>query len=369
MRFIARFRAMLWIPLALATAVSACGRTPAVLPMTPAPFLPEGRVLSITASPRLDPAPTPLDFLAGFGLAYQAGARGAYISYTWSSLEPTPGSFELASLKNDLDYMTRVRGLAVEVNLQILNTTEKEAPADLVDTPLDAPEMLSRFRSLFDEVRPLLDSHVRYLAIGNEVDIYLEAHPDEWAPYQAFYRGAAAYARQQAPWLQIGVTATFSGASGPAAGHVAELNAVSDVWILTYYPLEGRFQAENPNAPQADFPAMVEKAGGKPVVLQEVGYPSAERLGSSEAEQAGFVASVFRAWEATGEAIPFLNYFLLHDFTGSMCDEMLLYYGVPDEDFKSFLCTIGLRQADGTAKVGWEAFREAARAAGFPVER
>ncbi len=369
MRLIAAVRPMLWIALALTADGLACGQASAALPTPPAPFLPEGRVLSITASPRLDPAPTPLDFMAGFELAYQAGARGAYISHTWSELEPTPGSFDLASLKNDLDYMARVRGLAVEVNLQILNTTEKETPADLVDTTFDAPEMLSRFRALFDEIRPLLDSHVRYLAIGNEVDIYLEAHPDEWSPYREFYRGAAAYARQQAPWLQIGVTATFSGASGPAANHVAELNAVSDVWILTYYPLEGKFQAENPNAPETDFPAMVDGADGKQVVLQEVGYPSAERLGSSEAEQAEFVGSVFRAWEATGEAIPFLNYFLLHDFTGSMCDEMLVYYGFADEDFKSYLCSIGLRQADGTAKAGWGAFREAARAAGFPVER
>jgi hypothetical protein len=354
--------------LALATAGLACGQTPPVPPAALPPFLPESRVLSITASPRLDPPPTPLDFLAGFELAYQAGARGAYISYTWSGLEPAPGSFELASLKNDLDYAALVRGLAVEINLQILNTTAKETPADLAGTSFDDPEMLPRFRALFDAIRPLLDSHVRYLAIGNEVDIYLETHPEQWEPYQSFYREAAAYVRQQAPWLQIGVAATFAGASGPAANHVAELNSVSDVWILTYYPLEGKFQAENPNAPEADFPAMVDRAGGKPVVLQEVGYPSAERLGSSEAEQAEFVASVFRAWQATGEAIPFLNYFLLHDFTGAMCDEMLVYYGFKDEDFKAYLCTIGLRQADGTAKAGWEAFREAARSAGFPVD-
>ena len=119
---------MLSITVGLAAAGLACGQTPP-FPTPPAPFLPEGRVLSITASPRLDPAPTPLDFLAGFELAYQAGARGAYISYTWSSLEPIPGSFELASLKNDLDYAARVRGLAIEINLQILNTTAKETPA------------------------------------------------------------------------------------------------------------------------------------------------------------------------------------------------------------------------------------------------
>ena len=69
-----------------------------------------------------------------------------------------------------------------------------------------------------------------------------------------------------------------------------------------------------------------------------------------------------------GEAIPFLNYFLLHDFTAAMCDEMLVYYGLPDEDFKAFLCTLGLRRADGTPKAGWEALRRASEDAGFPVQ-
>ena len=264
--------------------------------------------------------------------------------------------------------MARVRGLAIEVNLQILNTTDKETPPDLVETSFGDPAMLSRFRALFDAVRPLLDSHVRYLAIGNEVDVYLEAHPDEWPAYRAFFEGAAAYVRQQAPWLQVGVASTFGGARGPAAANVAELNQASDVWILTYYPLEGIFQATNPAAPDVDFPAMVDLAGGKPIVLQEVGYPTAERLGSSEAEQAGFVGHVFGAWQAAGDAIPFLNYFLLHDLTDSMCDDLLVYYGLPNEDFKAFLCSLGLRRADGAAKQGWEAFRDAARAAGFPVE-
>lgn len=356
-----------WPVLALAVTGLACGQaTPASIP--PSTFLPEPRVLSISASPRLDPPPTPIDFLAGFDLAYRAGARGGYVSYLWSDLEPRPGAFDLTSLRNDLDYMARVRGLAIEVNLQILNTTDKETPPDLSATPFDDPTMLSRFQALFDAIRPTLDSHVRYLAIGNEVDVYLETHPDEWPAYRSFYQRAADYVRQQAPWLQVGVTATFGGARGTAAANVADLNQASDVWILTYYPLEGIFQATNPAAPDADFPAMVDLAGGKPIVLQEVGYPTAERLASSEAEQAGFVDHVFRAWQAAGDAIPFLNYFLLHDLTSSMCDDLLGYYGFPHEDFKAFLCSLGLRQADGTAKQGWEAFRQAARTAGFPAE-
>lgn len=369
MNILARFRPLPAIAWMLLAAGWACAQPSTARPSPPATFLPDARVLSITASPRLDPAPTPLDFLAGFELAYQAGARGGTISYTWSRLEPTPGSFVLTSLKNDLDYMARVRGLAVELNLQILNTTAKETPTDLLATSFDAAEMQSRFRALFDQIRPLLDAHVRYLAIGNEVDIYLESHPEEWATYRAFYQSAADYVRQQAPWIQVGVTTTFAGATGSAAGPVDELNAASDVWILTYYPLEGKFQATNPGAPENDFPAMMEAADGKMVVLQEVGYPTAQRLGSSEAEQAEFVRNVFRAWGAAGKALPFLNYFALHDFTSAMCDEMLVYYGFPDEDFKAFLCTLGLRQANGTAKAGWEAFRQAAGEAGFPIER
>lgn len=149
-------------------------------------------------------------------------------------------------------------------------------------------------------------------------------------------------------------------------GQVVDLNSRSDIFILTYYPLGTRFIPRGPDAPMADVPKMAELASRWPVVLQEVGYPSSPVLSSSELRQAQFVSGVFRAWNASAARIPFLNYFLLHDLPPQLCEELAQYYGLPhDRNFKAFLCSLGLRYADGKPKSAWSALVKAAKTAGF----
>jgi hypothetical protein len=221
--------------------------------------------------------------------------------------------------------------------------------------------MRTRFHALIDSLRPDL-AHVSYLSIGNEVDPYLSSHPAEWATYKAFLTDAIAYVHSVAPSVKVGVTATFDGANGAAAADVAALNAASDVYILTYYPLTGDFGVRPPDAPLTDLPRMVSLAGVRPLILQEVGYPASTLLGSSEQLQAQFVTNVFDAWGPRGDRIPFLNVFLMHDFPQTLCDYFTQYYGLPgNERFSQFLCTLGLRKANGTPRLAWTAFVDAGR--------
>ncbi len=314
-----------------------------------------GQVLAISTLPRLIPTPTIQDYIDAFKVAHEAGISGDHISEPWSKLEPAAGQFQLDDLVNGILYVTQTYNYTIQLNLQVLNTTTKETPPDLLDVPFDDPRMVERFKALIDALLPHLTPNVRYLAIGNEVDVYLEAHPDEWTAYTAFYEQALAYVHQVAPWIQVGVTTTYSNPQNNAEA-IHRLNARSDVYILTYYPTAATLEAISPEAPLTDFPRMVEFAAGLPVILQEVGYPSAELLGSSEAEQVEFVQNVFAAWKSAGSAIPFLNYFLLHDFSEALCDGFEAYYGVKFDRFHAFLCSLGLRQADGTPKLAWDTF-------------
>lgn len=316
---------------------------------------PAGRVLALSANP----AATSADPLSGITLATRVGVHGTFVSYTWSSLEQASGGYTLDDLRGGLVYLGGTLRLKLLLGIQVLNTTAKETPGSLQGAAFDSPAMMLRFRRLLAAIRPYLNRNVEYLSIGNEVDVYLAAHPAEWDAYTRFYRFAVTQAHALAPWIKVGVTTTFDAATREAR-LVDRLNRTSDVEILTYYPLGDHFAVRAPTSPLADFPTMLRLSGRRPLVLQEVGYPSAQRLHSSPTRQATFVRAVYRAWGRAGSRVPFLNFFLLHDFTRPMCEQLGTYYGARDENFLAYLCSLGLRQTDGRQKPAWTAFIDGA---------
>jgi hypothetical protein len=312
------------------------------------------RVLALSANA----AATSRDPFSGIRLALRAGIRGAFLSDTWSTLERTSGKYSFGDL-NGLGYLGDKLHLTLLLGIQVLNTTANEAPRDLQSVPFDSPALMNRFRRLLVAVRPYLNRHVEYLSIGNEVDVYLSAHPAQWDAYTRFYRSAVAEAHALAPWIKVGVTTTFDGLTSDAP-RIRRLNSASDVQIMTYYPLGAHFAVRSPTSPLVDFRTMLSFTRGRPLVLQEVGYPSARRLNSSPTKQARFVRAVYRAWAQAGSRIPFLNFFLLHDLTRPTCEQLGRYYGLSDENFLAYLCSLGLRRADGSPKPAWTAFVDGA---------
>ena len=162
--------------------------------------------------------------------------------------------------------------------------------------PFDDPTVIARYRALIDQVLPYLNSSVKYISLGNEVDTYLTGTSSEWTAYKALIEDARTYIRQKKPNIKVGVTTTFDGfignASAQTAVNIASLNANMDVIILTYYPTGVNFVPRDPSTVSTDMAAMVTKAGGKPLVMQEWGYPSSSILSplplNSEQMQAGF---------------------------------------------------------------------------------
>jgi hypothetical protein len=324
------------------------------------------RVLAVFPNPTQVPTPAPQDYINAVNLVYGAGARGIVEAPTWSSLEPSAGQYSLQNLQNDLTFQAS-KGLRIYLGILVINSVPKEVPPDLINVSWDDPAMKSRFHALLDAIKPLLTTYVAYMSIGNEVDLYMKAHPTEWLAYQSFYEDGLAYIHQTMPGIRVGVTTTFAGASTSAQANVAALNSMSDVWIFTYYPTGAGFVPNSPQSPLSDFPTMLTLAGTKDVVLQEVGYPSSTVISSSEANQAAFVTQFFQAWQNSGQRIPFLSFYLLHDLTPTTCAQLNSYYQVsPDPAFQAYLCTLGLRHDDDTLKPAWSAFVSAAAAQGFP---
>ena len=246
----------------------------------------------------------------------------------------------------------------------------RAVPPDLEDVQWNAVLMRTRMRALLDRIFPIVQGHVSYISIGNEVDVYFEplslAQAAEFQAYIIFFEETREYIRANLPGVQVGVTFTAGGLLGAHGAEWAELNDRADALVATYYPLNADFTVRAPDRPLTDFAALAQTAGDKPVVLQEVGYPAATLIGSSENRQAQFISYVFEAWRAADGQIPFLNLFLLHDFSQEQLDWLGPFYGLDDNaNFMAYLATLGLRRADGQARVAWDTLLEGSAAAGL----
>ena len=188
--------------------------------------------------------------------------------------------------------------------------------------------------------------------------MYFEKHPGEVDAYLKFYHRAVIATQRAFPGARMGITVTYDGLAKRRGALVQKLVDASEMAVFTYYPVIDLKPLPVENV-GAHLDAMLEVAGPKRVLLQEVGYPSAESIGSSEAKQAFFYRAVLGGIKQRGQ-IKFASLFLLHDFEKKVCDDMIVYYGFekapqgPKEKFRDFLCSLGVKNADGTPKPAWD---------------
>ncbi len=322
------------------------------------------RVLSITADPRSVPTATLADVEAALDLAWAAGARGVALSFSWRELEARPGVPRLGEIASAVDRAAR-RGFTLHVAIDPIRDGVLETPADLRGRRLDDAVVRQRFLRLVHALAPILADRVRYLRIGSGLDVFL-GDPSQWDAYRVFYADVASEVHLRLHGVNVGASVTYAGAVGAQASQIQALNVGSDVWDLTYFPVDSKFQALAPGTVESALPAMVAAAGGKPVVV-EVGYPEASALGSSLQEQADFVSRTLYAWQVEGGRIPFLSFHRLHDPTVEACAAEAAADGRTDDGLRqAYLCSLGLRQRDGIAKLAWRALVEGAANTGLP---
>jgi hypothetical protein len=73
--------------------------------------------------------------------------------------------------------MISARSCTLLLGIQVLNTTGGDA-AGSPDGRLRSPAMIDPFHRLLVAIRPYLNRNVKYLSIGNEVDVYLSLQPE-----------------------------------------------------------------------------------------------------------------------------------------------------------------------------------------------
>ena len=200
-----------------------------------------------------------------------------------------------------------------------IETTDRTVPSGLRHAPWDSRQMIARYRTLIRRLAQDLSRQVAYISIANEADVYFSAHPSQLPAFLRFTHVEISQLRRLLPWAEVGVTVTYNGLAGDHPQVARTLARLGNATIVTYYPLAGGYRVRSPRSPLRDIPRMIRLSRGRKLVLQEAGYPSTTRLGSSPSAQAAFVRNVFTAWARAPRGIPFLSFYSLFDLPARDC--------------------------------------------------
>ena len=292
-------------------------------------------------------------YIEDYDLAQAIGVNAAQVLIPWNAFEPIKDSYNFSLFTNvgwGLNTLS-ARGLKILFTFSIIDVANKAVPSDLAGLPLNDQIIKDRYRNAINKILPYLNSDVIYFSVGNEVDAGLNS-PTEWANYKELVDDAITYIHSIPPNMKVGVTTTFQN-SAVGAANIATLNTNTDIHIMTYYLTNTSFMVQDPpSTVLADLDTMLTQAMGKPLVLQEIGYPSSTNIGGSPANQAEFVEHVFSKWQSIGvEKLPFLAFFKRKDWNAAFCD--LITGQVAGHPFWEFMCSLGFTNNDLTPKPAW----------------
>jgi hypothetical protein len=312
-------------------------------------------IVGITPSPGGDGDPTVGDVVEARLAALAAGARGMVVRRALRDLS-ADGLTELA--QEGEFYAKHKTRLAM--SLALVDRAADGRPAELVALPWDAMPVREAVHHAIDGVVGSLGDALAYLSIGRDVDVWLGAHPEQRAGFEALVGDAIGYAHEHAPGVMVGVGFSFDGAAQQNSSFTALLGA-SDIAVLTYLPGLGTTAAGPTSAVAGDADTMIARAGGKPIVLEALGYPSRSDVGGSDDKQALFLETFFGALAPRRAGFAFVNVEALHDLGAIRCAALTAAQGEPaGGPYAAYMCSLGLVTVTEDNKPAWPKFLKGA---------
>ena len=291
--------------------------------------------------------------------AFDAGMTIVHLVPTWSEVEKNPGKFNFNQIDARAAFAAS-KGLPVALNIRIVDTNNKSLPKDISKLAFDDEKVVARLRAVIRAIGDRVKARVRVVAIGNEIDAYFGGHRNEIDAYTRLVRSVRDTVREEFPDALFTVNFTFGGVS--QLDRYRGLADMFDAYSFTYYPLNPDFTMRQPDVVGGDFDRMIQAADGKPVYIQEIGYPSSDLTKSSLDKQAEFVERSFDALRRHRTRLVGATFLFMSDLPKALVDMLGGYYGSQNKAFKAYLETLGLRDGKGNPKPAWDVYRREALA-------
>ena len=301
--------------------------------------------------------------------ARAAGVQAGHMWISWPDVETSPGEYDWMIPDLLLDTMS-LEGVRLSLVLNFIYTgVVAPRPDDLAKRPFDDPIFIERAAAFVTAVVQRYGDQIDYLALGNEVNIYLADHPEQVEPFLALFAALETAVADIAPNLPIGTTLAFHTAVQQNRLDLIELFQENDFLAYTYYPFGEGFRYDgDPTAFASAFEQMTAVSGSTPFLIVENGWATSPALQSDEAKQAAYLQVTFQT--LTEQRSDYMRHiwFGFHDGLPTNCAEAALSFIEPEVDtavfgpdwpkFEAYLCTLGLRHSDGTPKQSWDVFVE-----------
>jgi hypothetical protein len=281
--------------------------------------------------------------------------------YPWADTQDDPFGDRLKKLKG--------QGCTLSVTLTVVDDDKKRMPFYLEGRPFDEPRVLTRWAAFLKAFLQRYGDSIDYLNFGQKVNGYFVKHDTEWPAFVRFVAAGAAVVRKEKSKTSVGVVlkdsddpAKFWRDVAPGCGHLA-LAYIAPCSAFTKQPTSQALDPKQGLYFGRVFESLMRQAGGKKLLLTEVGCPSHPSLDSSPEIQAQFITALF-AWLHQAEGrVAALSYVGDKDWPyeatrgvlkQALGDEILKYRGII-----RLLTSQGLRYEDGKKKPAYDALKKA----------
>jgi hypothetical protein len=204
-----------------------------------------------------------------------------------------------------------------------------------------------------------------YYFIGGEVDIYLNEHRDEIPAFREVQNHAYRSIKASSPETIVGLVVTYHYARDfDALDIIRTLAPDCDILGYTVHPHLENFSYRDVSRGLEYLNEVADVIPDKPFAIIETGWSSSALLESSEELQVEFLHDYFSFIDSGGAE--FVIWFSLNDQCD--CSEAVRTHLEPvphlmdDEQyvnyFEEFMCSPGLKYADGSPKKAWHVWQE-----------